>query len=60
MPRRKVNQRLFAQMYRAGRPMREIARMFGVTSPTTLKQNRKQLGLQARPVGNHSWKKRRS
>ena len=51
MPRRKVNQAEFAKLYESGTPMKAIMAHFGVLSKTTLQDNRKQLGLKARPHG---------
>ena len=48
---RKVDQAEFAKLYTRGVPMKEIMVHFGVLSKTTLQDNRKQLGLKARPWG---------
>ena len=53
MPRRKVNQKVFAELYRAGMPMDRICRYFGGVARSTLKMNRQQLKLKPRPKG---WK----
>lgn len=51
MPRRKVDPVVFARLYLAGTPMAVMCRRFGVVV-STLKNNRKKLGLKARPRGN--------
>ncbi len=51
MSARKVDPVVFAELYAAGVPMADIAKRFGVVV-STLKDNRKKLGLKARPRGN--------
>jgi hypothetical protein len=51
MTARKVDIKEFSRVYRAGWRVEDIMKHFGITSRTTVKDNRKAAGLKARPKG---------